>query len=157
MQNFINTLFWPWEQLMAVIQGDVDIGGFACLYLFYFSIQHYITCKNQSSFGSRPSSHICFVHHTFLCTRWGPVCLRTVRGSTWLLKFPSCPLIHQTNPVQLKGKPQNHFIPSSPKFIFYLTKMVPNVLLYRLLNLDFDLMLDTLLSINTFISGCFLI
>lgn len=49
MQNFIN-------ELSAVIQGDVDIGGFACLYLLYFSIEHGITCKTQSSVGSRSSS-----------------------------------------------------------------------------------------------------
>lgn len=41
--------------------------------------------------------------------------------------------------------------------MFYLTKVISNVLFYRLLNLDFDLILDILLSINTFISGCFLI
>lgn len=56
--------------------------------------------------------------YTFLCTGSGPVCLPTVRWSPWLLKFPSCPLIHKTNPVKLKVKPQNHFIPSSPKLYF---------------------------------------
>lgn len=49
MQNFIN-------ELSAVIQGDVDVGGFACLDLLYFSRDHGITCKTQSRVGSRSSS-----------------------------------------------------------------------------------------------------
>lgn len=56
-----------------------------------------------------------------------------------LLKFPSCLLIYHTRTVKLKVKPQNHFIPSSTKFMFYLTKIIPSVLFFRLLSIDFCL------------------
>lgn len=127
--------------------GDVDIGGFACFYLLYFWTE--LCNKSRNQVGLAVDLHP-NGQYTLLCTGWGPVCLETVRWSRWFSKFSSIFWFTKTNPGTLKVKPQNHFTPSSPKFISYLIKTIPNVLFSIYI---FYFMLDSLSSVPLFLGA----
>lgn len=100
---------------MAVMQGHVHRGGFAYLYLLHFCIERCILLRIRVgvAVGPLPAGRVHFL-----------VLVETVRWSAWILTFLSRPLIPQPNAVKFKAKPQNHFIPCSPKFTSDFPKII---------------------------------